>query len=73
MRNTVRLTEKDLTRLVKRVINEGVTLGFEETPEEYIKNNPNASGTFKVEGGVLNLSTTGNAKSFTKMTCTPNQ
>ena len=49
MKKIVRLTERDLTKLVKRVMNEGVINQL--TPEELSRKYPNAKGTFTIEDG----------------------
>jgi len=48
-----RLNERDLSRIVRRVINEGVIPTF--SPEEFAQQYPNYQGTAKVEGGDLVL------------------
>ena len=56
MKKIVRLTEKDLSRLVKKVINEGVEVIH--TPEQLIKNlesQPNKSATIYVEDKSLKV------------------
>ena len=68
MKKVVKLTEKDLTRLIKRVINEGTPLEtINETLKvsDYVKNNPNVKGSFEVLNGKLLL--TQNNLSYTEI------
>ena len=53
MKNIVRLTESDLTRLVKRVINEAVIASLEKRD---LTNNANSSGQFQIDAsGTMKL------------------
>jgi hypothetical protein len=52
MKKTVRLTESDLTRIVKRIMNEKVEVGMQVgSPQDLIQYFENDNGTWKVEGG----------------------
>lgn len=68
MKKVVKLTEKDLTRLIKRVINEGTplqTINEKLKVSDYVKNNPNVKGNFEVLNGTLLL--TENNLSYTEI------
>jgi len=52
MGRTVRLTERDLTRLVKRIVREGFELEIGQIPLSKI-NTIGAKGTYYVENGKL--------------------
>lgn len=68
MKKVVKLTEKDLTRLIKRVINEGTplqTINEKLKVSDYVKNNPNVKGNFEVVNGILLL--TENNLSYTEI------
>jgi hypothetical protein len=53
MKKIVRLTERDLTRLVKRVINEAVIASLEKRD---LTNNANSSGQFQIDAsGTMKL------------------
>jgi|688.fasta_scaffold884565_2 hypothetical protein len=52
MKKTVRLTESDLTRIVKRIMNEGVVMTVQiNNIQDIVTNYPNESGTWRVENG----------------------
>ncbi len=53
MKRITRLTERDLTKLVKRVINEGIIQPV--SPTEFMTNKPNGRGTFEVKNNSLIL------------------
>lgn len=60
MKKVVRLTEKDLTRLVKKIIKEGEELETVQQTEpmtlaDFIKANPNINGTWVTQSGVIYL------------------
>jgi hypothetical protein len=59
MRNIVRLTEKDLTKLVKRVINEQISIESEDYQQMELKTakqkGVNETGTYEFKQGVLYL------------------
>jgi|688.fasta_scaffold14935_25 hypothetical protein len=49
MKKVVKLTESDLNRIVKRVMNEGRVMSIDYVPDEGWK------GTWVVKGGILTL------------------
>ena len=60
MKKVVKLTESDLTNIIKRVINEGVVAGM--SVDDFVKSHtqsqnsgetPQTSGTWKIENGKL--------------------
>ena len=53
MKKPVRLTESDLTRIVKRIMNEKVEIVgvIVRSPQELIQSYENGNGTWKVESG----------------------
>jgi hypothetical protein len=51
MRRTVRLTERDLSRLVRRVIREGITEEIGAVPLSQVKDG--TKGTYYVQNGKL--------------------
>ena len=78
MRNNkkiVRLTEADLARLVKRVMNEGVQMGFDITPEDFIKRSKDGqTGSWMVKNGSLYLYHSmdpNKSQGFNELTCSP--
>ena len=51
-----RLTERDLTRIVRRVINEGGPIDVAQTLDSnWAAANDGMSGTWKIEGGYLSM------------------
>jgi hypothetical protein len=52
-----RLTERDLTRIVRRVINEGLIepTGTKKLDSNWVESNDGMSGTWKIEGGYLSI------------------
>jgi hypothetical protein len=53
MKKIVRLNERDLTKLVKRVVNEGIINQL--TPEELSQKYPNTNGTFTIKDGYFEV------------------
>lgn len=53
MKNVIRLTERDLSRIVRRIVNEAQTGFVVQVPtqlsQEYVKNSKQTSGTWVVE------------------------
>jgi len=51
-----RLTERDLNRIVRRVINEGTPIDVAQTLDSnWVASNDGMSGTWKIEGGYLSM------------------
>ena len=68
MRKKVRLTERDLKRIVKRIINEDLERFF---PDEFTRENDGKNGSFRVENGSLILEMEGDNMEY-QITCYDN-
>ena len=54
MRKTVRLTERDLSRIVRRVMNEGV-VPVAELPISELLKKEGQTGTWRVQNGAIEI------------------
>lgn len=75
MKKVVRLSESDLVRLVNKVLNEGVSIGRDSTPENFIKKQKDGTiGSWRVKNGVLSLyhdMDPNKSQAYTDLTCSP--
>jgi hypothetical protein len=56
MRRVVKLNERDLSRIVRRVMNEGVPIDAPQTLDaNWVGANNGMSGTWKIEAGYLTM------------------
>jgi len=54
MRRVTKLNERDLSRIVRRVMNEGTPINVPKTVDaNWVEANDGMSGTWKIEGGFL--------------------
>lgn len=49
MRKTIKLTERDLLKIVKKVVKEGVNITLPTNLPDYTENNKNTTGTFRID------------------------
>jgi len=71
MKKIVKLTERDLTRIVRRVMNEGITFIKEYTPDEFVKYYADSKGSYSIKDGKLILIDPKNTSQENQITCNP--